>query len=118
MFIDSRILVGGLAATAAALAIALGVTLASADDGNDHVAMMMGQPGYAGMMGAMGAMDSPSMLQHMREVLGDDAFNRMEQHFRGHMSGSAMTDDAQIDQMMHTMMDGLMRQMGVVPPAP
>lgn len=115
MLVRSQILIGALAATAAALAIALGVTLASADDDNDHVAMMMGQPGYPGMMGAMGSMDSAAMLQHMKEVLGEDAFNRMQQHIRDHWSGAAMMDDTELDQMMHTMMDGMLGQLGMEP---
>ena len=111
----TQIAIGALAAIAAALAVALGVTLANADDGNDHVAMMMGQPGYSGMMGAVGSMNSEAMLQHMKEVLGEDAFNRMQQHLRDHWSGGAMMDDAQVDQMMHGMMDGMMTQMGMEP---
>ena len=67
------------------------------------------------MMGAMGSMDSAAMLQHMKEVLGEDGFKRMQEHLQPHQQGGPVTSGTQIDQMMHTMMDGMMAQMGLVP---
>lgn len=113
MFARSQLVIGALAATTAALTITLGITLANAD-GDDHAGMMKSQGGYAGMMGAMGAMDSSAMLQHMREVLGEDGFNRLQEHLAAHRSG-ALTGDTDLDQMMHTMMDRMMGQMNLMP---
>ena len=62
-------------------------------------------------MSAMGGADSDAMLNHMKDVLGDDGYNRMQQHFRDHQSGGSMSGMADIDQMMHAMMDGMMAEM-------
>jgi hypothetical protein len=115
MLSGSRILIGGLAVAVVALAVALGLVLAAEDDDDGDHMMLMAQSGYAGMMGAMGSMDSDAMLQHMKEVLGDEGFKRMQQHLQDHRSGGAMTGDTQVDQMMHTMMDGMMGQIGLIP---
>jgi hypothetical protein len=113
MLARCQLLIGVLGASTADLAIALGITLANAV-GDDHAGRMKSQDGYTGMMGAMGAMDSSAMLQHMREVLGEDGFNRMQEHLQAHRSG-ALTGDTHLDQMMHTMMDGMMGQIGLMP---
>jgi len=112
-------IVAVLGVLAIGLTIALGVTLAMRGD-DDHDGMMMsGQAGYAGMMGAMGSSDSEAMLQHMKEVLGADGFARMQQHLSDHQGGGPMTGNPQIDQMMHSMMDGMMGQMpGLTTPDP
>ncbi len=117
MLSRTGILIGGLGIAVVALAVALGVALATGDDDNDDHSMLMNQGGYAGMMGAMGSMDSDAMLQQMRGVLGEDAFKVMQQHMQDHKPGAAMTGNSSIDQMMHTMMDGMMGQIGLVPKA-
>ena len=115
MFSDGRVLVlvGGLTLAVVGLAVALGVVMVS-DHDNRMDGSMAGGSGYAGMMGAMGTMDSGAMLQHMKEVLGDDAYARMLQHMQDHKSG-AMPAMGSVDQMMHSMMDGMMGQMGLIP---
>lgn len=105
-----RTIIAGLSAIVVALAVALFVVAANAgdDDGMDHGTM---GNSYTGMMQAMGDMDSDTMLDHMRDVLGEDSYQRMLQHFQEHRSGRAMSGDAGVDAMMHQMMDGMMQQM-------
>lgn len=88
------------------LAVALGVVLASDEDGagGNHP---MGD-GYAGMMGAMATMDSDEMLERMREVLGEDGYEAMLAHMQEHQAGSAGPMAPGVDGMMHEMMDGMM----------
>jgi hypothetical protein len=110
----ARIVSAILATAVAVLAIALVVVIVQ--DGTDDDGMpgaMAGNASYMGMMQAMGSMDSEAMLGHMREVLGDDAYQRMVQHFRDHRSGGAMMGNTAMDAMMHQMMDGMMQQMPV-----
>ena len=110
MITPTRVLIGVLAVAVVGLGIALGVALATDDDGSgDH--MMSQGDGFAGMMSAMGETNSDAMLTHMKEVLGDDGYNRMQQHFRDHQSGAPTSGMTDIDQMMHTMMDGMMAEM-------
>lgn len=106
MITPTRTIIGVLAAAVIVLGIALGVALASDDD--QDADMITDVQGYAGMMSAMASMDSEAMLAHMKEVLGEDAFDRIEDHFRG---GTPMADMSEIDQMMHMMMDGMMAKM-------
>lgn len=63
------------------------------------------------MMQAMGNMDSDAMLTHMREVLGEDGYQRMLKHMQEHRAGGPMTANPAIDGMMHQMMDGMLQQM-------
>lgn len=107
-----RLIIGVLALTAAGLAVTLGVVLASEDDDSDRVSPGMG--GFAGMMQAMGSMDSEAMLTHMRPVLGEEGFARMQEHIRDHNSGQ-MGANGEMDQTTHAMMDGMMGQMGLIP---
>jgi hypothetical protein len=81
------------------------------DDGGEFHGGMMGGSGYAGMMGAMGRGDSDAMLERMREVLGEDGFKRMQEHFAEHRRGGAMSGAADVDEMMHRMMDGMMQEL-------
>lgn len=108
----ARIVVGVLIAIVVGLGIAVGVM--ATRDNQDSVAMgsHMGgtDDGYQGMMGAMGSMDSEAMLGHMREILGEDGYNRMMQHLQDHRDGMT-TGDAGVDGMMHQMMDGMMQHM-------
>ena len=101
-----------LAAAVVILAVALVIVIASGggDDNGMHAATG-GNDSYMGMMRAMGGMDSDAMLAHMRDVLGEDGYRRMLQHFRDHRSTGPMTGDAAVDEMMHRMMDGMMGQM-------
>lgn len=107
----ARAIIAGLSAVVVALAIALFVVAADAGD-DDGVAGHDGMGNsYMGMMQAMGEMDSEAMLSHMREVLGQDGYQRMLQHFQDHRNGRAMPGDGTVNGMMHQMMDGMMQQM-------
>ena len=111
---QAKIIIGMLVAVAAGLGIAVGVMAAGNDDHSDgrmgnH--MDGNDNGYQGMMGAMGSMDSDDMLRHMRDVLGEDGYQRMLAHMADHGNGTPMSGTSAIDQMMHTMMDGMMGQM-------
>lgn len=110
MITPTRVLIGILAVAVVGLAIAFGVALATDDDGSSDHMMSQGE-GFVGMMSAMSGADSDAMLTHMKGVLGDDGYTRMEQHFRDHQSGVSMSGMTDIDQMMHTMMDGMMAEM-------
>lgn len=93
----------------AGLSLALGLALAGDDD--DSAAMRPGMSGYAGMMGAMAQMDSETMLQRMREVLGEDGYQAMLAHMAAHRNGTAGDTAPGIDGMMHRLMDGMMSMM-------
>jgi hypothetical protein len=111
---QARIFIGGLLAAVVALGVVLGVVLATDDgDGNGNISPHATANGdsFMGMMNAMGTMDSDSMLTNMRDVLGEEAYQRMLDHFREHQNGTATTPDPAIDQMMHQMMDGMMQHM-------
>ena len=75
---QAKVIIGALAALAAVLAIGLVVSLASDDDMGMGVGMGMNNSDNhsMGMMQAMGNMDSEEMLEHMRQVLGDDGYQR------------------------------------------
>ena len=108
---QSRIIVGLLVAAVAALGIAVGAMAAGSDGDSDGTRNHMdADDPYTGMMGAMGSMDSDNMLEHMREILGQDGYNRMMRHFEDHQKG-VMTGDTEVDGMMHLMMDGMTRHM-------
>lgn len=79
MITPTRTIIGVLAAAVVGLGTALGVALATDDGSDDH--MMDGERGFAGMMSAMAFMDSDAMVAHMKEILGEDGFTRMRQHF-------------------------------------
>lgn len=94
-----------------ALVIVLLAAVLTAGDGGMPMHRDNGPAGgYAGMLQAMGDRDTDRMLDRMRELLGDDAYQLMLEHFAEHRRGAA-TDDPRIDSMMHRMMDGLMEQM-------
>lgn len=89
---QSKVIIGALVATVVGLGITLGIVLAT--DGDDGIQMpqsMNQQDSYMGMMQSMGAMDSEAMLEHMRDVLGDEGYSRMLEHLREHRSGDAMS---------------------------
>jgi hypothetical protein len=123
---QARIFIGGLLVAVVTLGVVLGVVLATDDgDGNGNASthIMDNGDSFTGMMGAMGSMDSNAMLSHMRDVLGEDGYQRMLDHFREHKNGGQMTGDAEVDQMMHQMMDGMMQHMpmdsgGMMPGTP
>ena len=105
----SRYTIAGIAVlgvATVALAITLGIVLATDDDGagGNHP---MGD-GYAGMMGAMATMDPDEMLERMREVLGEDGYEAMLAHMQEHQAGTAGPVAPGVDGMMHEMMDGMM----------
>lgn len=113
MNLQARIIIGALGALVVALAVTLGIVIAVDDDdggmaGRGH---MNGDDSYAGMMRSMGDMDADAMLRHMRDVLGTDGYGRMMDHLNDHRDGGPMTGDPNIDQMMHSMMDGMMQHM-------
>jgi len=91
----------GLSATVAVLA-------ASGDDGNMNGRM----DGNQGMMGTMESMDSDAMMVYMRDVLGEEAYQRMLEHFADQQNGAMMPDDPRAGQMMGSMMDGTMQDGG------
>ena len=106
---QAKIIVAGLTAGVAVLAIAFAVALLSDDD--DGVGHMNQVSGYMGMMQSMGNMDSDRMLAAMRDVLGADGYQRMLDHIAEHRKGGQMAGNASMDSMMHQMMDGMMQQM-------
>ncbi|MEX2246885.1 MAG: hypothetical protein WEC75_09365 [Dehalococcoidia bacterium] len=110
---QARMIIGALGALGVALAVTLGAVIAMDDDdgtmaGRGH---MNTDDSYAGMMQSMGDMDSNAMLSHMQEVLGTDGYQRMMDHLNDHRNGGPMTADPNVDQMMHSMMDGMMQHM-------
>jgi hypothetical protein len=120
MITPARAIIGVLAIAVVGLGTALGIALASDEDGSDDQAMD-GQ-GMTGMMSAMASMDSDAMLAHMKEVLGEDGFRRMQEHFQNHDSSMPMTGMTDVDTMMHAMMDGMMAEMpadsnNILPPS-
>ena len=110
---QARMIIGVLGALVVTLAVTLGVVIAmDEDDGTmSGRAHMDGDDSYAGMMQSIGDLDSDTMLDHMRDVLGADGFQRMKDHLSEHRSGGSMTGDPNVDQMMHRMMDGMMQHM-------
>lgn len=111
----AKAIIAVLIAAVVGLGATVGV-LAATRDGGDGAGMgMMGSSpagnDYMGMMRAMGGMDSGAMLQNMRGVLGDQAYQQMLDHFQQHRAGGPMTGNAGIDAMMHGMMDGMLQQM-------
>lgn len=124
MTAQTKIIVGGLLAAVVALGAVLGVVLATDDGNGDGSSMphaMDQDDSFMGMMAAMGNLDSDAMLTHMRDVLGEDGYERMLDHFRDHRDRGRMAGDAQVDDMMHQMMDGMMQHMpadgdGILPP--
>ena len=98
-----------LAVSTVGLAVALGVVLASDDDGRDNDHRMAA--GYAGMMGAMEMMDSEAMLERMREILGEERYAAVLEHMQAHRNGTAEAHPSGVDGMMHEMMDGMMSMM-------
>lgn len=98
-----------LGLTTVGLAIALGVVLATDDDGGGG-SHPMGY-GYAGMMGAMATGDSEGMLERMSEVLGEEGYQAMLDHMQEHQAGTAGPMTPGVDGMMHEMMDGMMSMM-------
>ena len=113
MSTQARMIIGVLGALVVAFAVTLGVVIAMDDDAGTMAGRgyMDGDDGYAGMMQAMGDLDSDAMLSHMREVLVADGFQRMMDHLADHRAGGPMTGDAEVDDMMHRMMDGMMQHM-------
>jgi len=105
---QAKIIIAALSALAVVLAIGLAVSLATDDD--DMHTNASGNH-LMGMMQSMGNMDSDAMLDHMREALGEDGYQRMLGHMQEHRSGAAMPGGSSIDDMMHRMMDGMMQQM-------
>ena len=91
----------GLSATVAVLA-------ASGDEGNMNGRM----DGNQGMMGTMESMDSDAMMVYMRDVLGEEAYQRMLDHCADAQNGTMMPDDPGAGQMMGSMMDGTMQDGG------
>jgi hypothetical protein len=121
----TTIVIGALVVATAGLAVALAVVLASDDDdGSARMTGMMdgaSDDHFAGLMQAMGQMNSDEMLDHTRQVLGDDGYERMLAHFADHRDGGMMTGSSAVDEMMHSMMDGMMQHMpadggGLMPP--
>ena len=108
----AKIIIGALAALTAILAIGLVVSLASDDDmGMGGGMSMSGSNHSMAMMQAMGDMNSDAMLEHMRQVLGEEGYQRMLAHMKDHRNGASIPSGSSLDDMMHRMMDGMMQQM-------
>ena len=109
---QAKIIIGVLVAAAVGLGVTVGVMAAGDNDRGGHMARQIASgDSYGGMMQSMGDMDSDGMLEHMRDVLGEDGNQRMLDHFRDHRNGGPMTGNAGIDEKMHQMMDGMMQRM-------
>lgn len=109
---QAKVIVAVLIAAVVGLGITVGVMAAGDNDGGGHMGRQMDSgDGYGGMMSAMGEGDSEAMLKHMREVLGEEGYQRMQDHLRDHRDGGPMTGNTGIDGMMHQMMDGMMQRM-------
>lgn len=112
----AKAVIGLLATAVIALGITLGVVIASDNGDGDGVTMMdrdgmmNGGDSFMGMMTSMGSGDSEQMLRHMRDILGEDGYERMMGHFQDHGEGM-MTGDGALDGMMHRMMDGMMQHL-------
>lgn len=108
----AKVLIGTLLIVIAVMAVGL---VAAAADGSGNSAMggmrMNGADPYVGMMQAMGGMNSDAMLTHMRDVLGEDGYRRMQDHWRNHRASGPMTGNPATDEMMHQMMDSMMQRM-------
>jgi len=115
--------IGGLSAAVVVLSVALAIVVVRDDPDTVATAQMPMGGGYMGMMQAMGRMDSDVMLTHMRDVLGDEDYQLMLEHFEEHRRGGGMSPHPDLDRMMHRMMDGMMELMpadsgGVMPMRP
>ena len=109
----AKAVIAVLAIAVVGLGIGLGVALASGDDDNGSSGSYWnagsGDP-YYGMMGAMGQGNWQGMQDCMRQVLGDDGYQRMLDHMR--TDGCSWTyGDDDIDGWMHDMMYGMMYRM-------
>jgi hypothetical protein len=120
---QSQIIIVTLFAIIVGLGITVGVMAAGDDDHDGPMSGHMdGDDAYLGMMGAMGSMNADDMLEHMQEVLGEEGYQRMLEHFADHRDGGSMNDNPAVDEMMHSMMDGMMQHMpadgnDVLPPS-
>lgn len=119
---QAQIVIVALIAIIVGLGITVGVLAAGDDDSNSPMSSMDSDDAYMGMMGAMADMDSDAMLAHMRGVLGEEGYQRMLDHIANHRDGGPMTGSPAIDEMMHSMMDGMMQHMpadgnDVLPPS-
>jgi hypothetical protein len=118
MTTSAKILIGGLGIAVAALAIGFGVLLAADMKKHDDYWMSGGGP-YGAMMRAAGDGDWQSMQAYMRQVLGDDDYQRMREQMNvGHCWWSSR--DANLDDFMHDVGYGMMYRAlnnGAAPPA-
>lgn len=115
---QAQLIIGALLAVVVGLGVTVGV-LAAGDDNSPTSTSMDAGDAYMGMMGAIADTGSGVMVDHMREVLGEEGYQRMLDHVAAHREGGTMTDDAGMDQMMT---DGVMQKMpadsgNVTPPA-
>jgi hypothetical protein len=113
MVTGTRVLIGGLVAAAAGLAVALGVALAT-DDGDGwrhpiagHFGPMAGQADdWAAIQERMRTYmgdDWPAMQEQMRTYMGDD-WAAMQDHMRAYMSDEAYEQMLQDHAAMHSAM--------------
>ena len=113
-------IIGGLVAAVAALAIGLVVVMASGNhEDSMHSYWNRGGSGpYYGMMSAMGDGDWQEMQAYMRDVLGDEGYQEMLDHMRNDGCDWS-SGDPNIDDFMHDMMYGAMYRAlndGATPP--
>lgn len=102
-------LISVLTVSTLALALALGIVLAS-DNGEADSGHRMDE-GYGGVAEAMAAMDSEAMLPRMRDLLGEQRYAAIVEHMQDHRDDTAEPHGADADGMMHEMMDGMMSTM-------
>lgn len=99
------IIVGALLMASVALAAG------GENNGDSKMGRMGNNQQFMGMMSSLGSMDYGEMQDHIREVLGDDAYARMLDHMDDNHQAMPMSGTASIDQMMHYMMDGMLDAM-------
>lgn len=113
---SAKLAIGILAAVALALGIGLTVVLAT-DSSTSY--WSSGNDPYYGMMGAMGHGDWQGMQRYMRQVLGEEGYQRMLEHMTSEGCDWSTGDD-DLDRFMHDMSYGMMYRAfnnGATPPA-
>lgn len=100
-----RLVIGALVVAVVALATGLVIVLAGESPSMTGGGSMMGGSAMMGTM-TMTPEESAAMVAHLKEVLGEDGFRRLQEHYRaGSMDGmTGMTGMTEMDRQMHTMM--------------
>lgn len=109
---SAKVAIGALSVIVAVLGIGLGVSLASDDGGGSSGGYWNSGNGdaYNGMMGAMGQGDWQGMQDYMRQSLGEDGYQQMQEHMTSDGCDWSEGDD-DMDGWMHGMSYGMMYRM-------